>query len=124
MENKLRILAVDDNAQIRNVMCRVLRDYDVVTCADGTEAMSILGEDDGFDVILSDMDMLPMSGADLYRALVEHHPALSERVVFVTGGGASKDQRDFLIGTRRPTISKPFRPEELTGAISAIVRSG
>jgi len=123
MTTKLRILAVDDNPQMRKAMGRLLRAHDVVLCEDGTDAFALLKEDSAFDVILSDMDMAVMSGADLYRALVEHDVALSNKVVFVTGGGANRDQQEFLRGTVRPIVGKPFRPEELSCAIAAVVES-
>jgi CheY-like chemotaxis protein len=123
MTDKLRILAVDDNPQILKVMRRVLRDHDVVTCANGSEALILLEGDASFDVILSDMDMPVMSGADLYRNLAERSRSMSKRVVFVTGGGANKDQQEFLRSTGRPTVRKPFRAEELGCAIAAIVEA-
>ena len=121
METKLRILAVDDSPQIRKVMQRFLKNHDLVCCSNGSDALALLKDDDGFDVIISDMDMPVMDGASLYHALHEHDPMLASRVMFVTGGGASREQQRFLQTTTRQVISKPFRVDDLNYAIADIV---
>lgn len=121
MDIKLRILAVDDSPQIRKVIRRFLKEHDVVSCGNGSDALDLLKSDNGFDVILSDMDMPVMDGAGLYEALEKSHPSLASRVVFVTGGGANREQQRFLRTTLRPMVTKPFRVEDLAYAIADIV---
>lgn len=117
---KMRILVIDDIPQMRRILRRMLGGHEVVECKDGSEALNVLLGDDSFDVILSDMDMGVMDGESFFEALTEHKPELSDRVVFVTGGGATLSQSRFLSSTSRPVVSKPFRSEDLNHAISSI----
>lgn len=116
----MRVLVIDDIPQIRKIICRMLKDHDVVECRSGEEALDVLKNDEAFDVILSDMDMGVMDGATFYATLAERNPALSDRVIFVTGGGSNAEQNRFLAVTDRPIVSKPFGVKDLNHAISSV----
>jgi len=120
MHTDLKILVVDDNELIRKTLRRTLKGCDVVEARHGLEALQILEDDDSFDVILSDMDMDTMNGAEFFTALRERSPALADKVVFCTGT-YTPEHLQFMRGTLAPRVPKPFRQEELTYAISVIV---
>lgn len=122
MHENLRILVVDDNELIRKTLRRTLKGCDVVEAEHGLEALQILEEDGAFDVILSDMDMGTMNGAEFYTELRRRNVELSHRVVFCTGT-YSPEHLAFIRGTLAPRVPKPFRQEELRHAISVIVGS-
>ena len=62
----LRVIIVDDNAQMRTLLHRMLHALGIMAIAeatDGRAAIELLGTT-GCDVILSDLDMKPMNGID------------------------------------------------------------
>ena len=62
-----RVLCVDDDASLLNGISRNLRrHYRVVTAIGGEEALMILRDDRDFQVIVSDMRMPGMSGAEFF----------------------------------------------------------
>jgi CheY-like chemotaxis protein len=117
---KMRILVIDDMPQIRKVICRMLKGHEVVECTNGRDALCILSDDDAFDVILSDMDMGIMDGEMFYVELARRSPLMSEKVVFVTGGGGSIAQDAFLKMAPCPVVMKPFRAQDLNYAMSSV----
>ena len=80
-----RVLMVDDDANIVGIVSDVLRDagHDVLTASNGTQALQILAEDAGVDVLFSDVVMPGMSGVDLARKAMELRPQL--RVLLASG---------------------------------------
>jgi signal transduction histidine kinase/CheY-like chemotaxis protein len=114
-----RVLLVDDEPGIRSMLARILREHDCVTAASGVEAQRILQQDQAFDVILCDMMMPEFSGMDLHAWLAETHPALAERLVFITGGAFTPGARDYLARIDNPRIDKPFQPAEVRELVSA-----
>jgi CheY-like chemotaxis protein len=61
-----------------------------------------------WDVVLSDLVMPGMNGIELAERLVETCPALSVRIVLMTGGTPSRAIDSALASCGLPTISKPF----------------
>jgi signal transduction histidine kinase/DNA-binding response OmpR family regulator len=116
-----RILVVDDEAPIRTAIGRVLgRNYVVVQAGSGTAARDILLSDQAFDLILCDLMMPDMTGMDLHRWLTEAFPALSERVVFVTGGAFTPKAAEYLAGTRNHRVDKPFDASALKDLVDRL----
>lgn len=67
LENPGRILVVDDNAQLLSGIQRNLRKVlPIVTANSGDEALSVLKKDRDFSIILSDMRMPGMDGAQFF----------------------------------------------------------
>jgi len=122
-EGRLRILIVDDEAPVVRVLRRMLvRDHDVIVAASGTEALEILRQDPEIDVVLCDVMMPDLTGADLHRQLVTEMPAVAERFVFVTGGAFGERARAYVQSTIQPSITKPFRNTEVAEAIQLVCR--
>src|SRR5262249_10671068 len=64
---KRRVLLVDDSQFFRNMLSPLLHaaGYAVTNAASGDEALSMLRESGGFDVVLTDIDMPVMDGFEL-----------------------------------------------------------
>jgi CheY-like chemotaxis protein len=90
--------------------------YDVVLASGGVEALSILAAD-RFDLVLCDVVMPDVSGADVYERVLERDHALAQRFVFVTGTVGSELVESFLRTTGRPILQKPVRCEEIDALI-------
>ncbi len=80
-----RILVVDDDDQVLFVWSNALasaRDITLVTAQDGQEALEILDQD-GFDVIITDLRMPRMDGYELTEAIRRHNHDIT--IVWLTG---------------------------------------
>jgi CheY-like chemotaxis protein len=84
----VRILVVDDEAALRRPIARFLsrRGAVVEEAGDGVEALERIAASGGrFDVLLADLRMPRMDGVALHAELRKSHPALADRVVFLSG---------------------------------------
>jgi CheY-like chemotaxis protein len=118
-----RILIIDDDERLRDVLSLVLADdCEVTLAASGPEAFEHLERDEScFDVIVCDLSMPQMGGAQIHAALSEEDPDMAARMVIVTGGAYSNASEEFLRRSGCPQVPKPFTPNELMGAIHEIL---
>lgn len=105
----LEILVVDDEAPIRVALARLLEKagHTVVVVDSGSKALEA-ARDRMFDAVFLDIRMPDISGQTVFRQWESRRPDLAERVVFLTGDIVSEDLFQFLTGTGRPFIAKPF----------------
>jgi PAS domain S-box-containing protein len=107
---RAQILVVDDEPSITSVIGRAFgATHDVSVAARADEALALLHSGRRFDLILCDLLMPGMSGAELHERLSSELPGQAERMVFLSGGAFTPRARDFLesIDTRRK-LEKPF----------------
>jgi len=117
-----RVLIVDDEQAIREVIARTLRGQDTVQAVGGEAARAILERDRDFDVILCDMMMPRVSGMELHAWLARTYPALARRLIFVTGGAFTPKAREYLKRVDNVTLEKPFGSGQLTQVVRAALR--
>src|ERR1039457_3133606 len=79
-----RILVVDDEETIREIVCSTLSlaHFQTRQAANGIEALSILESGDEFDLVLSDLMMAEMDGIALLERAKERYPDMP--IVMVT----------------------------------------
>ncbi|MEN8149171.1 MAG: ATP-binding protein [Planctomycetota bacterium] len=113
-----RILVVDDDPKVRGLLLRVLKldGHDVTVAANGREALRLLDRD-AFELVLTDLMMPGLSGRQFYDEIVRRHGAMGERVVFFTGAVLTLDQERFFREVGRIVLRKPFKLDEVRGAI-------
>ncbi|MGM0575054.1 MAG: response regulator [Myxococcota bacterium] len=117
-----RVLVVDDERAVARGIARVLgRLHDVEVVDSARDACTLLEEDDGFDVILTDLLMPGFSGMDLYLWVKADRPHLLERVAFMTGGVLDDEVQAFVDGVDSPFFDKPMEPIRLREAIAGMV---
>ncbi len=107
-----RILLVEDEDAVRKLAARVLEraGYEVHTAADGTDALVLLREVEGVDLLITDMVMPGLSGRELAERVRDHTPALP--VIYMSGYTADEAIRDQ--DQRAGTfLEKPFTPDQL-----------
>jgi PAS domain S-box-containing protein len=112
-----RILVIDDEAGIRKILCRILKNHELVEADSGGRGLEILAEDQGFDVVICDLMMPRVSGVDVHRWLAREHPALAAKVVFVTGGAFTPNAREYLKTVDNPRVEKPFDAAALAAMV-------
>jgi CheY-like chemotaxis protein len=116
--NSERILLVEDNADVREVVKSQLETlgYAVLTVASGPEALQALANPDCFDLVLSDVVMAGgMSGFDVARWVQAQVPGLR---VLLASGYPDAVLKSEAPGESRPEIlRKPFSRAELARAL-------
>jgi two-component system cell cycle sensor histidine kinase/response regulator CckA len=117
------ILVVDDEPAILRSVRRVLREAkDVRTAGSGREALRLLEEGPIPDLILCDLSMDDISGAELHHRLCEHHPEAAKRLWFLSGGAITAHVRDFAERHADRVLEKPFDPEVLRERLRKALR--
>lgn len=117
------ILVVDDEPSIVVAVQRVLkRDHDVVAETSSQKALARIRNGERFDVIIADLMMPDLSGAELYAEIHKLDPKQAERIVFLTGGAFTPAGRDFLASVPNRWIGKPFEVEGLRREVADALR--
>jgi len=111
------VLLVEDEPALRRLSRRMLRaeGFDVLEAGDGKEALAVAGGHPGrIDLLLTDVVMPRMGGAELWRTLGEQRPGL--RVLFMSGYPRERDDTpiDLADGAFLP---KPFTRAGLLAAV-------
>jgi PAS domain S-box-containing protein len=115
------VLVVDDEPDVCAAIRRVLAKHDVTIVHDGQSALELLATGKVFDVVFSDLMMPNMSGMALFRAIVELHPSMAARVVFITGGAFTPEAHAFLDRVPNERLAKPFDSKELRNTVQRFV---
>ena len=117
-----RIVAIDDEALLLKAYRRMLIDHhDVEIRLGAREALRTFEEDRDFAVVLCDLQMPEMSGAEFYQVVRQRWPDVAERFIFITGGAFSPEARRFLDESVISCINKPFQVDELLELIETRV---
>ncbi len=114
------VFVVDDEPSVRSLARLVLerRGYRVVVAADGVEAIGRLEAGERPDLVLLDLTMPKLSGADTLRRLKAILPDV--RVVLTTGYGAvSAVEAGQLADALLP---KPFTPDRLADLVREVLQ--
>ena len=123
LSHRARVLVVDDNEEVRDVLVAYLETlgYRTLQAASGHDALELLADGGaGIDLLMADYAMPGMSGTELMRAVRAERPDLP--VVVITGYADTTDLDGRL--DEAMLLQKPFRINELATAIeSAVQRS-
>jgi DNA-binding response OmpR family regulator len=117
-----RLLVVEDEPALQKVLARRLQfeGFEVRTAGDGEEAMAMIREQRP-DLVLTDLMMPLMEGAELTRAIKTDADLKSIPVMVLT---ALKEQRerDHLLGLGADAFAtKPYNSAELTARIRELL---
>lgn len=116
---QLRFLVVDDYEDIREVFCRFIEraGHHASTACDGQEAVEVL-QRESFDLMLLDLTMPRMDGADVVRWLQAHPDvAPSMRVVVVTAWAVNNRALLAELGVET-VLEKPLSMQRLNDLIA------
>jgi len=120
-----RILVVDDEASIVDILHDVLRldGHRIETALNGRLALKKL-QQQPFDVVISDLRMPGMSGQELFEKMSDLQSSLAGRIIFTTGDVASQEIQGFLQRSGSPYLQKPFDLNEVRRLVQEIIASG
>lgn len=118
---RARVLLIDDEALIRRAVRRILEPaHSVVEAPTGQDALDVLARSEPFDVIICDLMMPELDGPTFYERVGALHPALLDRLVFLTGGAFTPRAKEFLSSTHPLVLEKPISKSELLRVVKRI----
>lgn len=113
----LRVLVIDDEPLVGRAVERLLASNAVEVAVGGQAGLHKLRQGGPWDVVLCDLVMPDVSGADVYEAVRRERPLLANRFVFMSGGAYTPRVRAFVESATAPFLSKPFDQATLNGAL-------
>lgn len=118
----LRILVVDDNANIRRLITTILRSVnikEVRDAASGAEALEIM-KSAPIDLVLSDYVMEGMNGAELTKRIRDEidHDDTRVPIIIVTGYSEVARLNDAKLAGVNDFLAKPFTTKTLLQRIT------
>jgi DNA-binding NtrC family response regulator len=115
------ILVVDDDKAVLAVVVEILKraKFRVLSADSGVKAIKLADESKGrIDMLLSDVDMVPLSGPDLGETLKKARPDLH---VMLMSGGAKGNL--LVLNYGWAYIQKPFVPVKLVQMVTDVLHS-
>ena len=120
MEDRSRILIVDDDPDIRRVLTLLLRDsYEISQAADGAAALKLLKAQGDTDLVVLDV-MMP--GMDGFETCAQIRAFSKVPILFLTAKSAEEDLLRAYAGGGDDFLSKPFSPGEFTAKVRSLLR--
>jgi DNA-binding NtrC family response regulator len=118
--SKYKILIVDDDMHVRNIVKEMLSimEHSCYLAADGAEALTKTGEE-YFDAVITDVQMPRMDGIALTRELHKRNPSMP--VMVMTGFSDLDYSNNTIAGGNGIIISKPFTAEEFFSSFNAMM---
>jgi CheY-like chemotaxis protein len=118
-----RILVIDDEERIREIVCACLEDlegWEAIVASSGEEGLA-KAESESLDAILLDVSMPDMDGFTFFQRLQENPATQSIPVILLTAKVLPSDLRRFAQMGVAGVITKPFNPIALSAQIAEIL---
>ncbi|GEM_PF-6437531 len=119
----MKVLIVDDQEIDREVIKKMLSEYEVVEESNGTSAWRRLLEDPSIKLLVSDVLVPDMDGRELVH-LLRSNEALCDLPVILISGGFSDGMIDFedkVNPEKTKFLLKPLSKDELTKVIKELL---
>lgn len=113
----VRILIVDDEPAMREVMKLILKNYEVIEASNGLEAVKKC-EEKKPDLILMDIMMPRMNGIEATKAILEKFP--DAKIVAVTAYATHKG-KEMLEAGALEILEKPFGRKKLEELVERLI---
>jgi two-component system NtrC family sensor kinase len=122
---KARILVVDDEQVVRDVVNRVLtgEGHKVEAADNAADALKKI-EGKTYNLVLVDIKIPGMNGVELYKRIQKIDKSLARRIIFITGDIMSADTEKFLSEAKVAHIDKPFDAEQLKREVRCALNEG
>ena len=120
MAEQARVLVVDDEPIVRDVLVRYLRQegFKVGTAGDGASALEVFADTEP-DIVLLDLMLPRIDGFEVFRRI---RAGNGTPVIMLTARG---DETDRIVGLDLGAddyIGKPFSPREVVARVRAVLR--
>ncbi len=123
MTKKQRILVVDDEKGVRNLLNAMLdqKGYDAFCVEDAEKALEVLNRE-AFSLVITDLRLPGLSGEHFLEKLKKVSPHLP--VVVVSGYGSTKNVVDVIKKGAEDYLPKPFTAEDLEVVVFKALAKG
>ncbi len=115
-----KILVVDDDPSVRELIRVTLRDYEVIECVNGLEALEKV-EIEKPDLILLDVMMPKMNGFEVIRELRSSPSTVEVPILLLTARGdrstLKRSQEEGVV----TYFTKPFSPRALAQKVESVL---
>ncbi len=122
LKGKEKILLVEDEEKVRELMCELLRSngYDVITANNGQEGLNIFEHNqDSIDLVITDVIMPKMDGKEMADRMRQQRPNLN--MVYISGYTEDTISRHGMLDSNAELIKKPFDPDQFVKKIREIL---
>ncbi len=117
---KYTILVVDDEPGQRQFISGALREYEIITAANGKEATQLLSHR-SFNLVITDERMPKMSGIELIRWMASRMPEIP--IIVLTAYGSVETAVEAVKAGAEEYLTKPLKsPEELRLVVEKVLR--
>ncbi|HZW84179.1 MAG TPA: PAS domain S-box protein [Candidatus Deferrimicrobium sp.] len=127
LKGKGRVLVVDDEAKIRNLVCEMLEHmgYDYESVPDGLAALELYKQRkdsaQGFDIVIMDLTIPGgMGGKEAIREFIKLDPSV--KGIVSSGYSDAPVMADYRRFGFRGCVSKPYRIEELGSVLQQVLQ--
>lgn len=112
MSKNSRVMIVDDNAHMAEVLAEMLDIFNISTVSvqDGEIALRALNEEP-VSLVITDLRMPKMSGVDLLKSIKAQSPEIP--VVVISGFTMSQEDDQVVREIADGFLNKPFRMEDI-----------
>ncbi len=120
---KRQILVIDDDTMILDVVKEALENIDFnVVCTDNPEEAKMLFHDNHFDIILTDLNMEPITGIEFAKYLFANYQKIPP-IVLMTGFGSIETVVESMKLGIKDYLVKPFKINTLINTIQKVIKS-
>lgn len=117
-QQELKILYVEDNIDLREVMHELLsEEFDVEACTNGVEAAEKYNS--SYDVVITDVSMPKMNGEDLATEIWQRNPL--QKIIFLTGFNKANEYESVIRNKPALVLRKPINLSQLREAIESLM---
>jgi len=120
---KQRILVVDDSVTTRSLAKSILEvaGFEVIVAVDGQDALRLL-EEQGADLVVSDVEMPRLDGLGLTAAIRKSRKLERIPVILMTGLGSERDKaRGLEVGADAYLVKSAFDKDQLLDTIAQLL---
>jgi PAS domain S-box-containing protein len=120
----VRALVVDDQADARILICRLIEEFGgrCTLAESGADALRLVVEED-VNILVSDIGMPDFDGYELIRKVRALHDARARNIpaIALTAYARSDDRQRALLAGFQMHVSKPVEPRELIAGIASLL---
>jgi len=113
------ILVIEDEPSVSAFVKAALerRGYTVVEASSGADGLALL-QSASFAGVITDIRMPGnINGADVHDWIRKNLPALSNRIILISGDTANSETQSLLASSPTPCLEKPFRVQKLISTV-------
>lgn len=123
MEEKIKLLIIDDESSTRKVLEYFLKnEYEVILKNDGMEALGWIESGNNPNFIIADLNMPNLNGKEFVKVIRASILYNNVPIIILSGTDESKERIECLDLGADDFMLKPFNPMEIHAKIKAILR--